>query len=205
MRGETLEPLVYLTSKLRSLEGKLTRAQAKRLVALPAQLGYSSTEEFISAFREAIAAEFVARSNDLDDCSVTDAEPHQETFGDDGSEVLPIVADDTAAAADDGSPAAQKVQEYSSSEGNLSATSTFEETESSGPNEGTSRDVESEVKRLLEAGKSRAEISRTLGISEAKVRSVKNALGLVQKRTKTGTKSKRASSGSSRKRKGSQR
>jgi hypothetical protein len=58
------------------------------------------------------------------------------------------------------------------------------------------------VKRLVEAGKSHAEISRTLGISEAKVRSVKKALGLVQKRKKSGTKTKRASSGSFRKRKG---
>jgi len=181
----------------------LTRAQAKRLVALPAQLGYSSTEEFISAFREAIAAEFVARSNDLDDCSVMDAESHQKTVVEGGSEVLPIVSDVTAAAADFGSPAAREVQEHSSSEGSLSATATLEETESTGPSEGASRDVESEVKRLVEAGKSRVEISRTLGISEAKVRSVKTALGLVQKRKKSATKTKRASSGSSRKRKGS--
>jgi DNA-binding NarL/FixJ family response regulator len=203
MRGETLEPLVYLTSKLRSLEGKLTRAQAKRLVALPAQLGYSSTEEFISAFREAIAAEFVARSNDLDDCSVTDAEP-QATVVEDGSEVLPIVTDDTAAATNDRSQAQESREEFSSDEA-FSFRAASAEAESSGPSGRTSPEVESEVKRLLEAGKSRAEISRTLGISEAKVRSVKTALGFVQKRKKTGTKAKRASSSSSRKRKGSQR
>jgi DNA-binding NarL/FixJ family response regulator len=166
MHGETLEPLVYLTTKLRSLDGKLTLDQARRLLQLPAQLGYTSTDEFLIALREAVRAEAYLGTDADEGSSDLDATDLDATFDQDAH----VPLDKAQVDAPDSHGVASE-----------SPASALQET--------PAKELEFRVRSMVEAGQSRAQIARELGISLARVQSIKKALGLVQPRAKRASKS----------------
>ena len=126
MLTDKIKQLAALKAKSASLEARLGKLRDKRLAALPAEFGFASTDEFISAFRAATGGRSGKRSGST-------ARANKK-----GPRHRAIITDATRG----------------------------------------------EVKKLVESGKTGAEIAAALKISLPSVQNIKKALGLVQKRRK---------------------
>ena len=176
MPPETLESLAYLKSKVQALEGKLTLEQAKKLVALPTQLGFSSTDEFLAAFREAIGAQersaHAAKKSEEDEATSTGVdEPSQQ-------------------AKSSARRSSRKSGIADAGEGALHTDQPLNPPKRRKP---VSREIQEEVKKLIESGKTQAEIAQELSLTTRQVQTARKALGLAGKRTRGNGKSESAS------------
>ena len=126
MLTDKIKQLAALKAKSASLEARLGKLRDKRLAALPAEFGFASTDEFISAFRAATGGRNGQRSSSKARANRKSAR-HRATITD---------------------------------------------------------ATRGEVKKLVESGKTGAEIASALKISLPSVQNIKKALGLVQKRRK---------------------
>jgi hypothetical protein len=173
MRGETLEPLVYLTTKLRTLDGKLTVEQARRLVALPRELGFESSEAFLAAFRKAIGAEADKQSGDenLDDQTDDASASMSERAGKSDADTVEETEEREAAieSIDESSLRGSHDAEIESGTAEMTPENEVREVDDN---------VNARVKALVEAGRTRAEIAKELGLSVTQVQKARKALGL---------------------------
>ena len=197
MPPETLESLAYLKSKVQALEGKLTLEQAKKLVALPAQLGFSNTDEFLAAFREAIGAQersaLAAKTSEKNDAaSIREPAPEGESYDSAAATGQATDVDETSERAES-SPHRTSLKTPVADAGER-ARPTDQPLQTSKRRKPVSQEIRDEVKKLVESGKTQAEIAQELGLSTRQVQTARKAHGLAGKRTRGNHKNESAPS-----------
>ena len=198
MPPETLESLAYLKSKVQALEGKLTLEQAKKLVALPAQLGFSNTDEFLAAFREAIGAQersaLAAKTSEKNDAaSIREPAPEGESYDSAAATGKSTDVDEPSERAESSPDRTSPKRGVADAGGR--ALHTDQPLKTSKRRKPVSQAIRDEVKKLVESGKTQAEIAQELGLSTSQVQTARKALGLAGKRTRGNRTSEFGSSG----------
>ncbi|MEO6004335.1 MAG: hypothetical protein ABIZ04_19500 [Opitutus sp.] len=197
MPPETLKSLAYLKAKVQALEGKLTLDQAKTLVALPAQLGYASTEEFLAAFREAIGAQRTTTAGSETEGTSFSDKPlvRAATDNEEPSRSEESVVADSGADGSDSNVAVASMETSVADEADQPPHTDQPLTPSKRrTRKPVSQEVQNEVKKLVEAGKTQTAIAQELGLTSGQVKAARKALGLVGKRSGVSRKNETGSS-----------